>query len=257
MFQPETFEIFTPRVYPLRALAATLRLINNKEDTSQVYRVTSSLDGPTIERAYQIFRSDPMGAEYLANGRELRDVLSDRDALRKLPENSFGRAYLDFVESEGLSPEGFQTEMDGSGEVFDEAGPERQKFLYRVRHTHDLLHVLTGYGRDMIGELCLLAFTRRISGSRALALIVALGQFKAISVFKGYPVRAALKEGGQLGLATERLLLQRWEDLLPLPIETVRERLNIGRPEIYLSIKEKAATRDRDYRQTLTAAEAA
>ena len=29
----------------------------------------------------------------------------------------------------------------------------------RLRDIHDLFHVITGYGRDALGELCLLAFT--------------------------------------------------------------------------------------------------
>lgn len=257
MLQPARFEIFTTRSYPLRALAATLRLIHNKEDTSQVYRVTSSLDGPTIERSFQVFRADPRGVAILAKPRELRHVLADREWLRGLPEKSLGRAYLDFVESEGLSPEGFQQEMDESGETFEKAGPDRQKFIYRLRHTHDLLHVLTGYGRDMIGELSLLAFTRSLSNSLALGLIVALGQFKARQIFKGYPVSGALKEGGQLGRAAGSLMLEPWEELLTMDIEEVRKRLNIGRPEIYLAIKEKAAQRDIDYRDELTMVDAA
>ena len=252
MFAPKTFEIFSPRIYPLRAIAATWRLINNKADTAQVYRVTSSLDGPSIERKFQTFKASPEGRAYLENPRELREVMANRDWLRSLPEGSLGRAYLDFVENEGLSVEGFQQEMDESGERYDIAGPERQKFMYRMRHTHDLLHVLTGYGRDMIGELSLLAFTRAISGSRALKLITAMGQVKASRIFNGYPVGDALREGHRLGRETKALFLQPWEELLTLPVGEVRQRLNIGRPEIYLSFKDRAANTDRDYRSVLT-----
>src|SRR3546814_16483062 len=34
-----------------------------------------------------------------------------------------------------------------------------QWYGYRLRDTHDLMHVLTGYGRDALGEQCVLLFT--------------------------------------------------------------------------------------------------
>jgi hypothetical protein len=47
-------------------------------------------------------------------------------------------------------------------------------FRNRMRDAHDLTHILTGYGRDPLGELCLLAFMNRHSKNLGQLLIVAM-----------------------------------------------------------------------------------
>ena len=49
----------------------------------------------------------------------------------------------------------------------------------RTEETHDLWHVLTGYGRDTFGEACLLAFSYAQTGNRGIGLI-ALGGILAV-----------------------------------------------------------------------------
>ena len=51
-------------------------------------------------------------------------------------------------------------------------------FFRRVRDLHDLWHVLTGYGRDPLGEVCLLAFTYAQTRLTGLGAIAFLGTFR-------------------------------------------------------------------------------
>ena len=48
---------------------------------------------------------------------------------------------------------------------------------WRNRDTHDLLHVLTGYGRDAVGEQCVLAFTYGQSPAPAHLFIAYAGGY--------------------------------------------------------------------------------
>ena len=236
---------------PLRALKATVKFIENKEDTSQVFRILASLDGGQSEKNFQRFRQSDTGSRILAEQRSLFEFLCDRDAISQMPEGSFGRAYLDFITSEGLSPEGFQQEIERADEQLSEITGDRGLNRMRIRHAHDLWHVITGYGRDMIGEAALLGFTyaqTRIPGFAYLGTITAL---KAKSDFGGLPVLACFREGYEVGKKAEWLMEADWENLFALPLEEVRVRLNVVRPEAYLAIADKAANRDAELRAAL------
>src|ERR1700720_3035992 len=51
-------------------------------------------------------------------------------------------------------------------------------FRERNREMHDLLHVVAGYGRDPLGEACVLAFTFAQNGSRGAAVIALVGAWR-------------------------------------------------------------------------------
>jgi ubiquinone biosynthesis protein COQ4 len=243
---------------PLAALAAVRRLMRNKEATYEVFNISHALDGPISERLYQRFAASEAGALALAERRDLMCTLTDRDALAALPQGSLGRAYLDFISAEGLSAEGMQAEMEKSGENTDEIiaeiGEDRTLFAQRTRHAHDLYHVLTGYGRDLVGELSLLGVTQRQTGSRALLLIIAFALFKGWREYPGLPVLACLREGFRLGREAGDLVAADWEALLALPLAEARRRLEVGVPRRYLAVQAAAEAMDRRYRDELAAA---
>jgi ubiquinone biosynthesis protein COQ4 len=247
----KTFEMFEQRRFPLQAIDAILRVYRNKEATYEIYRIMGALDGPAVERHFQAFAASDTGRHVLAAKRDLKTLLDDRDRLASMPEGSVGRAYVDFVTREGLSAEAFQAEMDSSGEVFDKAGEDRKRYLHRIRHTHDIVHVMTGYGRDLVGELSQLAFTRPQNDSDAFLLIMIFGYFKCLQEYPGLPLRKCLAEGRRLGRQCKNLLHADWEALMPRPLEEVRDYLNVGVPSLYLSVKDRAAEVDRRYRERL------
>ncbi len=251
-----TFEMFDARIRPFAALAATFRLLRNKEATHEVYRIIAALDGPVQERNFKQFEATDFGNRVLTEKFDLLDTMSKRDKLATLPVGSLGRTYLDFITRENLTAEGFQEEMDASGESYTHAGEDRQRFNYRSRHIHDLLHVLTGYGRDLIGELSLLSFSRQRTDSRGVLLILFFGYFKARKEYPGIRAKACMNEGARLGREATGLIDADWETLLADPLDKVRKQLNIGVPENYLAIKDRADVLDRQYRTQLVAGQA-
>ncbi|WP_306251158.1 Coq4 family protein [Parvularcula sp. IMCC14364] len=242
--------------HPLKALKATFAFTKNKEDTSQVFRIMSALDGGQSEKNFQRFKTTPAGGAVLAEKRSLYEALCDRDYLRQCPEDSLGRAYLDFVSREGLSPEGFQAEIEAADEELSHISEDRIINRMRLRHAHDLWHVMTGYGRDAIGEAALLGFTYaqiRVLGFAYLGTVVSLnikGQFS------GMPVFACFREGYELGKRAGWLMGADWENLFHLPLEEVRAQFNIGIPAQYLAIADRAAARDLELREELAGAAA-
>ena len=213
-------------------------------------RRAALLDRPALDEAFGMCQSAPAGCHLLRDRPSLSTCLADRDRLSALPRGTLGRAYYVFTEREGrtapLTTLSTAEERDGG----EEAG-ERSYMRDHLYHAHDLLHVLTGYGRDTIGELCLLAFVRPIgrpatSGApfpasaeppraRWLAWLGGLGAFKR---FGGLPLFRCLNEARKLGLQAEALSTLPWEKLVEHPLEMIRRRYGVGSPTLYLSIKD-------------------
>jgi ubiquinone biosynthesis protein COQ4 len=77
--------------------------------------------------------------------------LVDRDSLARLPDGSFGRAYLDFVERENISAAGIRAAAD---QGMKNTLPALLDYVSaRMRDTHDLWHVVTGYSGDVLVPL--------------------------------------------------------------------------------------------------------
>ncbi|MBK6508574.1 MAG: hypothetical protein IPG06_03390 [Haliea sp.] len=138
-------------VKPLQALRSVRALIANPDNTGEVFKVIEALKGGSIARAVARMEATPEGRELLRSKPDILPVLSDRDALRAMPEGSVGRAYLKFVESQSLSADGL---VAASEEAPRREGnsPDERWLGCRLRDIHDLQHVVCGTA----GELCLL-----------------------------------------------------------------------------------------------------
>lgn len=218
---------------PLQALAALLRLVRDPDDTSLVFDILRALEGPDLARNYARYLETPLAA---AAPPSLAARLGDRPALRALPEGSLGRAYLAFVEANGIEAQGL-VEVSQPGGYARLEDPKLRAFAERLRDQHDLWHVLTGYGPDVVGELSLLAFTYAQTRNTGIGLIVSGGL--AVSLLfprRGVDTRAAILDAGRRGRAAAWLPAAPWEELLALPLNAVRLRLGIGAPPVYTPI---------------------
>lgn len=239
---------------PLKAVGALAAFVRNKEDTEAVFRFVRYLDAPVSARRAARFAATAVGRATLSDRRDLAAALSNRARLADLPAGSLGRAYLGFVERENISPEGFQRELDASGGDYSNSGNVVAFYTRRIAHMHDLFHVVTGYGRDFVGELALLAFSEPQYGSLALAVIRRLTAIKAMRDYPGLRVWACMAEGHRLGRRAADLTTADWEGLLPQPLALVRKELRIAIPRRYLGIQAAAENIDRRYRERLAAA---
>jgi len=217
------------RLRPFQAVRAVRRLLANPDDTAQVFTIFRAMRGKSGLRAFRRFAASPTGARVIRERRRLLDTLSDRAHLEALPQDSFGRAYFDFMEQERLSAAGL-VRASQSWET-DPVPPEFELFRERMRDAHDLTHVLTGYGRDPLGEICLLAFMHAHNRNPGAALIVLMS-------LKRMPrqARRAVFEAWRNGRAARWLQDQDFEALLSKPLEEVRRALNIAGPPFYRAL---------------------
>jgi len=167
----------------------------------------------------------------LKENRYLPKILDNHDWLRTLPEDSLGRAYLDFMTREGLSAQGLVDEYDRSNVNRDFGHPEMNIYGDRSRDTHDMLHVLTGFGRDALGEASVLGYTHAQHGGLGV-LFIAYGAAWEVrkTAPKGAPVLKSIHEARRIGKAAQDILSEDITDLLQQPLSAVREKLGITLP---------------------------
>lgn len=187
-------------------------------------------DGPFAEGWFQRFRGTRVGKRVMEEERDLLAVLADRSWLGTMPETSLGHRYLEFVEREQLSPEGLvEASQDETGMGYEDWLDEgRARFAARLRDQHDLEHVVTGYGRDVLGETALLAFDLGQSMSLGLLVLVGAGLLEATA-----DQRRLILDGYRRGRRAAWLPATDWEGLLELPLEDVRALLGLGEPPHY------------------------
>jgi ubiquinone biosynthesis protein COQ4 len=109
----------------------------------------------------------------LAERQQLIDWLQNRTRLAALPPGTLGRAYYEFMAAEHLSAEQLIEVSEFSKKL--PPGDDMTLFRERNREMHDLLHIVTGYGRDPLGEACLTAFSFAQTGLKGFAMIAIVG----------------------------------------------------------------------------------
>ncbi|CAA0115795.1 Uncharacterised protein [Halioglobus japonicus] len=219
-------------VKPLQALRSMRALIADPDSTGEVFKIIEALKGGSLARALTRLESTPEGRALLQNKPDILPILNDREALRAMPEGSVGRAYLKFVESQSLSADGL---VAASEEVPRGRGLDEDEMWLgnRLRDIHDLQHVMCGYGRDQLGELCLLSFMVTQTPNRGIAFIVYMGRRKARQATQLFSVDDCIEEGRRIGEAATWFATVHWEERLAEPLDQLRSELGILKPTLY------------------------
>jgi ubiquinone biosynthesis protein COQ4 len=215
------------------AWRAVKTLIANPEDTEQVFIILRRLSGKSFWRAYKRFAESPVGANILRKRIDLIDTLKDTAKLAALPEGTLGREYYEFITRENISPEGLVDASEGENTSMGLTDEDMIRYGMRAREMHDLWHVVSGYGRDGLGEASIVAMSYAHSKNIGFALIalMAAQSFRKLAPNGG--VRRSVIEGYRNGRKSEWLLGADWESLMPVPLEEVRSQLKIKTPKRY------------------------
>ena len=223
------------RYRPLKALRHFRNLIRDKENTAEVFPIFEALPRRDFIPSARAYIASEVGRKVYATEPELPPILDDHEALRRLPAGTVAHAYCDFMEAEGLT---------AAGLVEEEARSQIERARYddvlswygrRHRDTHDLLHVLTGYGRDALGEQCVLAFTYSQSPSPAHLFLGYAGAWEMNRRLKQVkaPIFKAVREAQKLGKACPRVAEMPIREVLAMPLEEARAKFNIAKPHYY------------------------
>ena len=211
-----------------RALRALRRLLADSDDTAQVFEIMRALNGRANVRNYDRLLATREGGRIAYQRVELAERLMDDVWLDTLPAGSVGAGYRAFVRDERLSADGLAQISRQRLAQIEEAHPHAW-FGRRTRDLHDVWHVLTGYGRDPLGEACLVAFSYAQTRGLGWALIALGAAWRA----RRWSVARAIWQAYRRGRASAWLLGEDYETLLAEPLEAARRRLGIRPPTAY------------------------
>lgn len=225
------------RFRPIKAYKHMRKLIADKEDTVQVFHIVEALDGNNLAQDTQRFMKRPNGPARHKDHRDLVPLLDNHDRWKKLPQGTVGRAYVDFMEREGLTAQGLVDEYDRFGKSIADYYPNDPDIVWygdRRRDVHDMMHVLSGYGRDALGEACVLNFTHSQHGGLGIYFIAHMAALEVRRhAPKGAPTWKAVREAKKLGKLARHIIDQDIVKLMEEPLEDARKRLNIQTPKTY------------------------
>jgi ubiquinone biosynthesis protein COQ4 len=214
------------RVAPRQWLSLFRAVREDPDDVALGARVFFSIGGHDEGPTYKRFLRSASGRRVVENRSSYTPLLTDYEALRALPDGTLGREYMQDLDERGIDPIEL-ARLTEEAYVGCEFSPDHEYVRDRVRHAHDLLHTLTGYGVDILGEAGVLAFTFGQTGNKGWAMLVALNLLSGFSTGRFDGALVAWK-GYQRGRRASFVpAADDWEHLLRLPIDDARAELGI------------------------------
>jgi ubiquinone biosynthesis protein COQ4 len=199
------------------AARAIVRLCKDPEDTEQVFILGITLNVRKLPQLVTRFVSEPSGLELLHERPSIDKRSVDFAHLRKLPADTLGGAYARFLEDNHLDPDLFQAPP---------GLPLPVAFIaQRLRQTHDLWHVVAGFGTDVASEVALQAFTYGQIDTPSSAAITLFGLAR-IGWREPRLFREVVKSFRR-GRNAAFLPVVRWETMWETPLSEVRDRLGV------------------------------
>ena len=183
--------------------------------------VDSFLDTPQMEECLRRFRDLPGGRRMLEE--RYPPLNPDIPRLAACPPGSLGHGYAHLIQSLNYDASFFrQRELSSEGRWLTQ----------RIATTHDIHHVVSGFGTRPEGEIGVLAITATQIGFPAYVLLNAASGF---SRFRFRPQESAamaraIAHGTSIGFSAAPLCTARWEEGWELPVTEWCRRLGIQHP---------------------------
>ena len=222
---------------PMKAVKAFGRLIRDKEDTVQVFEIMRALTGRSTYKGFERLIREPGGGEIAYAHAELAPLFSDPQWLAGFAPGTVGAVYRAFMAEEDLSAEGLAVQSRVSEPHIDDPHVVTW-YARRLRDIHDVWHVLTGYGRDALGEACVVSFSYAQTGNLGFGFIGLAAAREIKREASKVAAWAAVQEAYRHGKRARWLPAEAYERLFAEPLEAARTRLNIAAPQRYLEIPE-------------------
>jgi len=199
---------------------AFIRLVQDPNRLDEVFDMADAMDRneEVIQPILEAFAATESGAAGLRNQPR---VVIDMPYLKGLPEGTLGRAFATFVEGEGIDPASLFRDRP--------VADEKEWLFEHLFETHDIWHVVTGFGTDVAGELGLQAFYLAQFPARLGNLLIAAGLLNTF-LFRfddRIPRMGEIAKGWTMGRQAQPLLGIDWTSLWDRKLEDVRRELAI------------------------------
>lgn len=233
---PESVVVNPRRLGPAGWLREIAFAARNGPEPETVFRLLRPFHGPEFDAIYARCRADPTARRLLAAGRSLQPALLDFERLRALPVGTLGREYLRFVEDNGLDIVSFAEASLRHMAREDYATEDAWVLANRMRDIHELIHVVSGYGTDVLGEMCELVFNLREDPRPKAAWFAVRTNIAKFRRMGASHAEGAIRTAAERGRRTHLLVGADWEGLLDRPLVEVRQELGVSPPPDYVPV---------------------
>ncbi|KAJ1836621.1 Ubiquinone biosynthesis protein [Coemansia sp. RSA 2711] len=163
---------------------------------------------------------DPVGRRILKERPEISFTTAEWNALGKLPEGSFGRAYFDQMRRNGISwatrpPVRF---VDNEEDAY---------MLLRYRQCHDFYHVILDLDISVVEELAIKVFEWRQTGLPVGLIASAFGPLRLPSNERARFLSDYLPWALQCGSHAKPIISVYWEEMWDRSIDDVRKEMGV------------------------------
>ncbi|MET0403608.1 MAG: Coq4 family protein [Cystobacter sp.] len=213
---PENASLFTR----LRVAIRILKVIRGNEgNPAYGQTLNTSLNGGVYSSLSQKLKRSVEGHRLLSKRPSLEAKDLDLGALEALPEGTLGQTFARYFRDNKITP--FETTLEIKNDV--------DYLAKRYRETHDLLHLVTGYGTDVMGEMELQAYVLGNLGLWTPALILTFSSMAALKKNETGVTPAVylrrLQAAYQRGRVSPVFLGFWFEDHWGTPLPSLREQL--------------------------------
>ena len=203
----------------LAFLKGSLGMMFNPEGTQSVFEMEDGLlKSKSTEELLRFTSKDP-SVMAMIQERYLQPV-PDTEALSKLPKNTLGYKYFNHLDSMGFDPDYYRK---------IEVQNDTDYVMMRIRQTHDIWHVVTGFDTHPLGEIAIKAVELAQTHRPMAAAICAGGVFRYMlkEPEEFGDCLESIVAGYHMGLQSKALLSMKWEELWDRDIEDLRGRLGL------------------------------
>lgn len=197
---------------------AVVRVLGDSTKTHEIHRVEEITGRPR----YRQLLAELQGSRILAERPELSSQHIDYDALRALPADTLGGAYVRHLDDNGITAD---YQAAATRHVDD---PDIAYLMRRFRQTHDVWHTLLGIGITGHEEVLIHWFSYGQLHLPVSAMIMVFGTPKHLVLERRWTaLRKSTREAYRAGRDAEPLMPVVWEDMWAERLDAVRARYRV------------------------------
>jgi ubiquinone biosynthesis protein COQ4 len=207
-----------PLTEQIKALNSFCALTQGSAIFEAIYDLDAILAKTELSKvSVEYLKSQPEVAEIIQE-RYLADV-PDLEKLLTYPKDSLGYIFADHLTANNFDPEFYRKRQ-----VKDDIS----YVSLRRSQTHDIHHIVTGFGTDTASELGLQAFQLAQMRSPIAIAIMTSGIISSLSQTNELTARMQqIILGWQMGLVAKPFIAQKWEEHWEKPLDQWRSELGI------------------------------
>lgn len=207
------------RLEYLQGLKAFINLVKDPTSTDSVFDIDEGFRSTDAQR---------LAIEYMKSHPEIQPIVEEQyigptpdiEALLKLSDNSLGYVYASTMKAAGFDPEFYRKVKIENDATY---------ITLRLRQTHDIWHMVTGFGTDGAGELGLQAFSLAQTHRPLSVAIMAGGILSTLLKSPDHltDIMNILGRGYSMGVKAKPFLAQKWEEHWEKSLSEWRAELNV------------------------------